>query len=324
MVVGRAQGRGSTEGTAPLSATVGLDRAAARLSRFIQKRRLDLFRTTKGGAAQSQRVVIDGLSFDLDLRERNDAIIRLERALPGGRDRRLIMGALAPGTVVFDIGANVGHFTVAFARAVGETGRVYAFEPNPRMVARLSSHIALNRLQNVTVVSMALGDQSASMELSVPPGDDPGSGTLLADWRRDHQVETHRVPVERLDDYVRHNQIGRVDFIKLDVEGFEPRVLAGAEETIRRFRPRMLVEVFDLALRGGGSSADALLDLLQGLGYQLYKTLWWSDRLVRVVPGRRYGALFDVHCIPADEWDRGPPGTTPPSRNSEWRSGVAP
>lgn len=282
-------------------------RAADRLGRFFYKRKLALYKWRAKHAREPKRVTIDQMQFDLHLDERTDLMIDATLSLPGGKDRRIIMKEVSPGDVVFDIGANVGYYAVPFALSIGPNGRLFAFEPNPRIAERLSAHLELNGLMNVTVVPTALGSQNTEMELFVPPNDDPGSATLIQDWRKETAVEKHKVSVIRLDDYVVDQDIDRVDLIKLDVEGFELDVLSGAEHILRHHRPRVMVEAWGDSLAGSNRTIDDLMCHIKSFKYDLYKTVIGTDRLVQIVPGISYGELFEVHCIPTQQdWESRP------------------
>ncbi len=166
----------------------------------------------------------------------------------------LIKSLITPGDVVLDIGANVGLHTVAFARAVGPQGHVYAFEPVPKMAERNSLNCALNGQDNVTLVPCALGEENSviEMNINIADGGMEGTSSLLETVhveRRPEQYMTQQVTVRRLDDFF-GKMVGseRLDFVKMDTEGFEPMVLKGGMETLRRYRPAMIIEAHSTRL----------------------------------------------------------------------------
>jgi FkbM family methyltransferase len=185
---------------------------------------------------------------------------------------------LRDGDTVVDAGANYGHFALAAAALVGTTGSVIAIEPNPRAFARLQTHIDLNRLQTMEAWNVGLSDAPGQLALSVPPvnsGEASFAGSKYADAR------TVTCPV-----VVGDERIGgrRVACIKIDVEGFEMRVLRGFRRTIERDRPWILTEVVDEHLRRDGASGAALDSLLRPLGYTpmrlaLAGRVPWNKRL---------------------------------------------
>ena len=133
-----------------------------------------------------------------------------------------------------DVGANKGTYTYVMARLAR---RVYAFEPNPKMFAVLRQTIG----RNVTALPIALSDRSGSATLRVPYGRKGVSnqGSSLSAAKPMANFIPLPVEAKRLDDLA----LADIGFIKIDVEGFEQQVLAGAAETIARDRPNLLIEI---------------------------------------------------------------------------------
>lgn len=161
--------------------------------------------------------------------------------------------------VVLDIGANVGLHTVAFARKAS-SGHVYSFEPVAEMADRLSANVALNGLENVTLVPCGLGGADDTVEMAVNIGGAglEGTSTIAGSVHLDREpgnYETRSVPVRRLDGVVASLNIdGRIGLIKIDTEGFETWVIEGGMETIRTHRPAMIVEAHSRRLAAAGKS----------------------------------------------------------------------
>ena len=137
---------------------------------------------------------------------------------------------LRSGDGVFDIGACMGVFSCLAGLATGEEGRVYAFEPLKEWASLLRMNIALNNLHNVTVVEEALGDSPGTVRME---------GITIVDGAGD-------IPVTTIDTFVREKGIERIDFLKMDVEGFERKVLLGGKESLSRFQPRMGICIYHL------------------------------------------------------------------------------
>jgi len=162
-------------------------------------------------------------------------------AVLGQRDpdvMNFLRGWIQPGHVVCDVGANVGTYTVPLARLVGATGRVIAFEPNRPTRACLRQNIRQNRLSNVSVVRAAVGDSAGYARL-IATEDNLGEAHLALPG--DASVEGERVAVTTLDTEVARLRLGRVDFLKIDVEGFELAALRGAERILAA-NPRLVVQ----------------------------------------------------------------------------------
>jgi len=168
-----------------------------------------------------------------------------------------------PGDNILDIGANIGYFTVKFAKWVSSGGRVIAIEPEPANIKTLKMVLARNGLRNVDVIKAAAAEKDGSLFLSLNPLNPA-----------DHRLGESGIVIQAItiDSLLQETGWPVVSFIKIDVQGAELRVLAGAKETISRFKPTFLIEIDDKALRESGSSADDLVELLRLQGYQMFGT----------------------------------------------------
>ena len=176
-----------------------------------------------------------------------------------GRERelRLLRYLVDPAKTSVDAGANKGVYTYFLARLCRH---VFAYEPNPKIFGLLRRSA---RRRNVTLRQSALSDVTGRDRLIVPRRK-AGYSNQLATLRKDKfPGEVMEVPVEtrRLDD----EDVGEPGFIKIDVEGFERKVLEGALETLARFRPRLLVEIQEAHT---GEPLEETLAFVCGLGYQ--------------------------------------------------------
>jgi FkbM family methyltransferase len=146
---------------------------------------------------------------------------------------------LGPGEVAIDVGANVGAHALAWGREVGPSGRVFAFEPAPPNYKSLAKNIESNDLEGVVIpIDLALGDQDSTLLLAHARGGSTSGGYSAFGLGASYQVEQRR-----LDDVIRELPIsGPVRLIKIDVEGWESRVLEGAKEAIERWRPFIALE----------------------------------------------------------------------------------
>ena len=173
---------------------------------------------------------------------------------------QLFRTLVGPGQTVLDVGANIGVHTVPLAKLVGPTGRVLAFEPQRGIYYNLCGNVALNNLHQVRCHHAAVGDSAGT--IAVPEVDIEAElnfgGIGLTNVLP--SLPSEPVPLLRIDDL----RLPACHFIKVDVEGMEERVLSGAAETIRRFRPLLYVED-DRPER----SADLRACLFE-LGYDLY------------------------------------------------------
>jgi FkbM family methyltransferase len=188
-------------------------------------------------------------------------------------ERRFIQGFLKPGMTVLDIGAHHGFYTLLAAKMVGPTGSVISFEPSHRERKRLLVHLRLNRiLDRVSVFPVALGRETAECTLYVVAGKNTGCNSLRPPAVTE-PTQTVQVSVTSLDTFLGQQNVARVDFIKMDVEGSELGVLAGAEELLGKHpRPVILAELADSRTSPWGYNASAIYDLLVAKGYRWFAT----------------------------------------------------
>jgi FkbM family methyltransferase len=172
-----------------------------------------------------------------------------------------------PGDWAIDIGANIGIVTGQLAARVGSAGHIWAIEPIPRNTACLTDLCERNGLKMIWTFGVALGSGDGTVELRLPPPGGSGWASVTASWIDADKIT---VPVRSLDSLMaEHGSPGRLALIKIDVEGYEPNVLAGAMETVARFQPLLYVEFNDVILRDAGSSSVELLARFQGAGYRI-------------------------------------------------------
>jgi FkbM family methyltransferase len=161
------------------------------------------------------------------------------------------------GSVVIEVGANIGSHTVFLSRQVGPTGKVMAFEPQRIVFQTLCANLALNDLTNVFASPRAVAEQPGF--IVVPEMDyrteNNFGGLSLGDHKRGDRVEV--VTIDGL-------ELPRCDLIKIDVEGMEQQVLQGAQQTIARLKPMLYVE------NDRPKKSAALIRLLDSLGYKMF------------------------------------------------------
>lgn len=201
---------------------------------------------------------------------KNDNRVSLSMAVYGEwteSEFALLRQVLRPGDTVVDVGANLGCLTVPLAGAVGPQGMVVALEPQPEIFRLLATNTVINGLDNVRLFHAAAGAAPGTLPVAELRFDQPRNyGALsMGDLGREAgrgDGDRREVALVRLDDIL----AGRpVRLIKIDVEGMESDVLAGAGETIRQHRPFLFIEN-----EIPGEASQRLIALVQSLGYLLY------------------------------------------------------
>lgn len=205
-----------------------------------------------------------------------------------------ILGAvLSPGSVFYDVGANIGVYSLWASRLVGDAGQVFAFEPVPRTIAWLADVVAQNGLANVRIVGAAASSYQGEVTIELVPH---ASGlSYVTDGGRPSTGPTGNTvtaPAITLDEFAQANQAPTL--IKIDVEGHEPEVLRGMGQLLETWRPAVVFEAPDLAGVANGSAG--LVASFAAHGYRVWSLT--RSGLVEFAPGRfshNLLALHDVH-----------------------------
>ena len=240
-----------------MQAAAGIYRALSTARKFV-------------GASDSARVVRKGLRWELDLSEGIDLAIfvfgRFESATA-----KVLKGLVRPGGIVLDIGANIGAHTLPLARLIGSNGMVYAFEPTEYAFGKLKRNLA----QNPDLAQRVIAEQ---IRLTSPGAHPPCE--IYSSWKvigHEPRHEKHLGIAKSteggrtttLDEYWGSMGANRMDFIKLDVDGFEAEVIRGGKRTLGRWQPSICLELSPYVLEERGSSFTELYDLLRECGYKL-------------------------------------------------------
>jgi FkbM family methyltransferase len=198
--------------------------------------------------------------------------------------------AVRPNSIVLDIGANFGAFSLRLASYVVRKNikgvHIHAFEPNPVMVSNISQNLALNpELSDiVTVHPFGLGKEKGKLQFRYEPSNS-GAGRIVDSKHAD----AFDIEVDRVDDIIPTIGHADISFIKLIVEGFEPQVFEGAVQTIEKYKPPIFFEVTPHWYSENGSSLADILSQLQGLGYSFYGEL--HNEMVPYSPERFDGLI---------------------------------
>ncbi len=201
---------------------------------------------------------------------------------------------LNPGDVFVDIGANIGLMSIFAAKCVGENGHVHAFEALPKTELILHENSEINDCKNMTIHGFALGAEKGIATIYENIQINRGGASLVVD----DGSEGTQISVEALDDI--YAAEAPISMVKIDVEGYEPYVLAGAKKTLSRCRPIVIIEVSSAV---SSSSIDAL-NQIRALGeYRFYRLKGTKERkspLVEIFGDNALPAHDNVFCIPIE------------------------
>ncbi len=166
-------------------------------------------------------------------------------------ERHLLRRLVSPGMRVVDVGANIGYYTLMFHRLVGPSGEVICIEPSPENLEELRRNVDGNHLANARIISCAVGETPGRVGFKAGI-----NGGVVRDGEGAYTAD-----VQTLDSLVAE----RVDFVKIDVDGYEGHVLKGARELLARDRPILFLEFHPELVGRHGTSFDEVLELLSGV-----------------------------------------------------------
>jgi FkbM family methyltransferase len=206
--------------------------------------------------------------------------------------RKVVRDILRPGDVFVDVGANIGYFSTLASALVGDDGLVVGFEPDPRALKRLKENVAINRRGNVVLIEKVCSDREGTATFNVAAHMGwstaiSSTGALAIENRID--VEQYVLDNILKEPFLRDRTIR---LIKIDVEGYEPRVLAGASDIIKRNEAAFVIEVNHERLAGSGQSIHDIVNFFDPAKYGIY----WIQEHRRLV-----NSIADVDLIRIDD-----------------------
>ncbi len=174
---------------------------------------------------------------------------------------------LKPGDYFFDVGANVGCFSLAASLCVGDSGKVYAFEPIKKVYIRLNENIELNRIKNISTIPMAVYEKNTMLRIFLANQENLGMSSIY-----EHDAmsgEVFEIEAISLDGFMSSNDIKKADFVKIDIEGAELQALRGMVNTIRRHQPVFMVEISENVLKKE-SDRNQIFTFFDGFNYSAF------------------------------------------------------
>lgn len=187
---------------------------------------------------------------------------------------RFITKFLKQRMVFFDIGANLGQYTLLGAQRVGISGQVHSFEPNSRIFGELKFNVELNGLSDICILNnVAVSDKKGVARLSKYEAGGEVYGSLGSqDWATNSSIVGYEeVRTITLDSYIKEHNIGHIDLIKMDIEGAELLAIRGAHQLFHQpDAPTIVLEMADVNTDGFGYKAIKIWDCLENLGYHMH------------------------------------------------------
>ena len=166
--------------------------------------------------------------------------------------------------VFFDIGANVGFYSLLAAKYLGAKGKIIAFEPTQYGYNKTLRNVSLNTFENIIVEKIALSDTNGEKEMFF-------NSSWPIDNKFDQKEKSNELlAFETLDSYVERNNIKKINLIKIDVDGFEYKIMKGAKQTLKNMAPVLVLEICGYTLKRNGDSVAELINFLKELGYRFF------------------------------------------------------
>ena len=178
---------------------------------------------------------------------------------------QIINQLVKKGDFVLDIGANIGYYSVLFSKLVGETGVVFCFEPTEHYSSVLEMNLEANNIQNAEVFKVGLSNKRQKLEIQIG-----NSSATLHPIENQAIIKEELIMLTTLDDFMLQHKLQKIDLVKIDIDGHEPLFFEGAQKTLDKFNPIVLLEVNHLNYIEAGFSAWDFYDFLKQNHYIIY------------------------------------------------------
>ncbi|MEM7759354.1 MAG: FkbM family methyltransferase [Cyanobacteria bacterium P01_A01_bin.40] len=248
-----------------------LNKNAQRVIQALQKQKISTYTIQK----QIGDVAFDFLIADADAREWYDNSDSIEEtSLSAHPEYEFIKELTQPGDIIFECGTHHGLTAILLSHWVGTTGKVIAFEINPRNAQIARQNIELNQLENITLEQKGLGSESTKLQIfnksnsSVTP-----ANIISVSWLKNFLYGTEEAEIITLDDYAQASSF-MPTFLKIDVEGYESEVLKGATEILQTL-PKLEIEIHTEILSRYHTSVKEIFELINIENYQTW--IQWND-----------------------------------------------
>jgi FkbM family methyltransferase len=198
------------------------------------------------------------------------------------------------GATILDIGAHIGLFAAIAAKAAGEHGKVFAFEPAPNTVPVLQQTIRINQLGHlISPVNQAMGKEVGKITFFISDTEADNSNSLVS-YKEDRKLNGVEVDVNTIDNFVETKKLSKVNFIKIDVEGAEYDTLRGGIEVFKKYRPSFILAIHPEPIEKKGDKLEDIYDLLLELNYNIV----YNGEFISKEKFCRNRELIDLHLTP--------------------------
>lgn len=208
----------------------------------------------------NQIIQRNGIKYEVNLSKLIDAEIFL-----GGWEKSTITFLkqnLKYGDSIIEVGANIGAHSLLISKLIGEKGRLIAIEPTEYALGKLKRNLELNKnISNITVIDKVISNTEYK-----------GKGKFNSDWSTNNLQSPHEIEYysSTIDNLVLECNLSKVDMLKVDVDGYDFKVLRGAAKTIKSFKPIIFIELCEYALKKKNDSVFDIFSYLNSFGYRCF------------------------------------------------------
>lgn len=207
--------------------------------------------------------------------------IALEKYEP--YETRLMLGQAKKGDVVVDIGANIGFDSILLASKVGSKGKVYAFEPDPINFSILKKNIKANKMKNIIAIRLAVSDKNGISHL-FKSEENYGDHRI---YQSDSHEKKNKIKTIKLDNFIKE----KVNLIKIDTQGWEPKVIMGAKKIIERDKPIIFFEYWPEGMKEAKLNAKWMMQFLE----KIYKKIFLINDELNIYNSKSKKQI-DIYC----------------------------
>lgn len=231
----------------------------------------------------------NGINYKLSLDNYNDFILFYGI---NNQNKDVMYSLIKDGDVVLDIGTNIGEVILNIAKK-NINGKIYGFEPVDYNYEKLITNISLNNFKNIIISKLALSDKKETLFYKEKKGHSGGI-SMNKEVNMDNNYKT--IDSVTLDEFVKEKRLDKIDFVKVDIEGFEMNFLQGAKETIKQFKPKLFFEIDEKKLIQQKTSPEELVEEIRFLGYKILDI----ESSIEIKPNERIKSHFDIYCLPIE------------------------
>lgn len=225
------------------------------------------------------------IKYEVSLNNYNDWILYFDI---NNQHKENIYQNIENGDIILDVGSNIGEVLLNMAK-VNPAGKIYGFEPVNSTFQKLFKNVSLNEFQNIMISRLALSDKNETVYYQEKAGH--SGGTMMS--KETGKNQTQFIEALTLDEFVKTHGLEKIDFIKVDIEGFEMNFVNGAIETLKNFKPLLFMEVDQNKLKRQQTSASALLEKLFSLNYQIF----YAETRKEILSTDLTEKHFDILCV---------------------------